>query len=542
MKKLLNLFILIIVLFSASSCKKSYLDVNENPNVATSSTPELTLPAALVATAKLMVTYHDYGSYLNGYHANAGGYSYTGSVIFTYNFTNGSNNTLFTNAFSNLRDYQYIIDQTSATANYEVFNAVARILKSYTYQKLVDEYGDIPYSEGLKGETVLTPKYDDAATVYEALVTDLDAAIAELKASATNTNAVALGSADVMFDGKVTKWIQFANCIKLRILTRARTSSISDFVNTAFSTFSSEGFLTEDALIDPGYSTAGDFQNPMWNAYHSTYTGTATGSGQSRIPSTFIMAFYNGIKILDDKRGELTYKNFGSTPTNQLGYEDAPTAISGYPAWYIGTGKGSLAADTVGILKSRIMGQIIFPASETYFLLAEAALNGHILNGLSAKDNFDAGLVASFNYLEKLGSTNTLATGETPVADVEKYKAANAEDDQINYLTDYLLATTDAQRLEAIITQKYIALNYIDGYEAWTEFRRTMYPKIVYGSTSDTETFASLQSASTRIDKLPLRGLYPQEEVNLNPNVPKELSVFTTKIFWDPASDAYPTN
>lgn len=538
MKKLLNLFIVITLLISVSSCKKSYLDINNNPNAATTSTPELTLPAAMVTTASLMVTYHDYGSYLNGYHSNAGGYSYTGSVIFTYNFTNASNTGLFTSAFANLRDYQYIIDQTADNADYANFNAVARIMKSYTYQKLVDEYGNVPYSEALKGQDLVNPKYDDAATVYKALVTDLDVCIAQLQTAKSNTTATELGTADVMFDGNTTKWIQFANNIKLRLLTRARSSSISDFVNTAFNTFSSEGFLTDDAIIDPGYSTAGSYQNPMWNAYHSSYTGTATGTGQSRIPSTFVMAFYNGIKLTDTKRGELTYKNFGTTPTNQLGNEDAPSAISGFPAWYIGSKKGSAAADTVGILKSRVMGQVIFPASETYFLLAEAALNGHLLTGLDAAENFDKGIEASFNYLEKTGSTNVLAAGEAPAIDTANYKAANTG----NYLANYTSADTYAKRLEAIITQKYIALNYIDGYEAWTEFRRTTYPKIVNGSTEDTETFASLQSASTRIDKLPLRGLYPQDEVNINPNVPTGLNVFTTKIFWDPTSDEPATN
>lgn len=534
MKKLLNLIIVLIALISASSCKKSYLDINDNPNSATSSTPELTLPAALVSTASLMVTYHDYGSYLNGYHANAGGYSYTGSVVFTYNFTNSSNTGLFTSAFANLRDYQYIIDQTTGNSDYALFNSAARIMKSYTYQKLVDEYGDIPYSEALTGQNAVTPKYDDAATVYKALVTDLDAAVVQLQTAVSSSSITLkeLGTADVMFNGNATSWIKFANNIKLRILTRARASSISDFVNAEFNTFSAEGFLTEDAIIDPGYSTAGNYQNPMWNTYHSTYTGTASGSGQSRIPSTFVMAFYNGVKLADDKRGELVYKNFGTTPTNQLGNENAPTAISNYPAWYVGTGTGAAAVDAVGILKSRVMGQIIFPASETYFLLAEAALNGHALAGTAAV-NFDDGIKASYNYLEKLGSTNALASGESPGTDLTNYKAENST----NYLVTYTLATTYAQRLEAIITQKYIALNYIDGYESWTEFRRTTYPSIINGSTKSTETFASLQSASTRDDKLPLRGLYPQDEVNINPNAPTGLNVFTTKIFWDPTSE-----
>lgn len=538
MKKLLNFSILILLLTTVTSCKKSYLDINENPNATTASTPELTLPTALNATASLMVTYHDYGSFLNGYMANAGGYSYTGSTTITYNFTNGSNNGLFSTAFLNLADYQYIIDETATDADYVLFNAAARIMKSYTYQRLVDEYGDVAYTEALKGQTVLTPKYDDAATIYEALITDLDACILQLQTAnaSSSTTINGLSTSDVMFGGDVTKWIQFANNLKLRLLTRARISSISAFVTTEFNTFSAEGFLTEDVIIDPGFSSSAAKQNPMWNTYHSTYDGTVTGTGKSRIPSTYVMAFYNGIKLTDEKRGELTYKNYGSTPTNQLGNEsNVPSAISNYPAWYIGVGTGTAAPDAQGILKSRTMGQIIFPASETYFLLAEAALNGYTLSG-TAESNFNNGISAAFAYLEKLGSTNTVSG--SPATDALSYQTENAD----SYLANYTLATSYAQRLEAIITQKYIALNFIDGYEAWTEFRRTTYPAIVNGSTVDTESFASLQSASTRVDKLPLRGLYPQTEVNLNPNVPAGLNVFTNKIFWDPASDSPATN
>lgn len=538
MKKLLNLSLIIVLLISASSCKKSYLDINENPNSATTSTPELVLPAALTTTAYNDVNYYfDFGNYLNGYQSNAGGYSYTGSTTFTYAFTTGSNTGLFSQPFVNMKDYQYIITSTTGVQKYALFNSVARIMKSYAYQKLVDEYGDVPYTEALQGSNIVTPKYDNAAAVYQALVTDIDAAIAQLKTYSTSTAVTALGSSDVLFDGDVTKWIKFANSIKLRILTRARTSSISSFAATAFGTFSSEGFLTEDAIIDPGYSSASAIQNPTWTLYHSSYTGAAAGSGQSRIPTPYVMSFYNGTKLTDAKRGALTYKNYGSTPVNQLGNENAPVAISGYPAWYIGTGTGINATDAQGLIKSRIMGQVIFPASETYFLLAEAALNGYALSG-TAQSNFNSGIAASFNYLEKFGATNAVPATSTPAADATAYQAANS----LKYLANYGLATTYSQRLEAIITQKYIALNFIDGYEAWTEFRRTTFPVIVNGSVTATATFASLQSSSTRTDKLPLRGLYPQAEYNLNPNVPAGLNVFTNKIFWDPASETAPSN
>jgi hypothetical protein len=74
-------------------------------------------------------------------------------------------------------------------------------------------------------------------------------------------------------------------------------------------------------------------------------------------------------------------------------------------------------------------------------------------------------------------------------------------------------------------------LEFFHGHEAWNEFRRTGYPKIVNGSQVATETFASVQSGSPRADKLPIRNLYPQTEINLNVNVPKLTNGFSDQSF-----------
>lgn len=529
MKRFLKLTVLLTIIFAAPGCKKEYLDINSNTNSATSSSPELVLPATLNNTASNFITYFNYGAWMAGYQANAGGYSFSGSTFFTYNWNSGTNNGLFNSAFTDLRSFQYIITSTSGVNKYVLFNAVARIMKSYYYQILVDEYGNVPYTEGLAGTDNLTPHYDDAATIYKSLVSEIDAAIVQLKANGTSTVVKALGSADVMFGGDVTKWIQFANNIKLRILTRAQDGPLASFAATAFGTFSSEGFLTSDVLIDPGYVSTSARQNPLWNTYHSSYTGSNGAYAAQQIPTKWIFSFYNGTKLSDATRGALIYKNFAAntTPTNQLGNEsNVPSWISGYPAWYIGVGTALSAPAAQGIIKSRVMGQLIMPAAETYFLLAEAALKGHTLSG-DAATNFDNGIRASYNYLQKSGTTTTSASSTVLDAYLTAYKTANAS----SYLVNYSLATTNAQRLEAIITQKYIALNFVNGFEAWQEYKRTGYPAI--SGTGATTTFVSLQSSATTTDRLPVRNLYPTTEYNLNPNVPTGLSAYTSKIFWD---------
>lgn len=533
MKKYYKITTLLLVLvFSLASCKKTYLDINENPNSATSSTPQLVLPALLNNMSSNFMNYFNYGGRIVGYMANAGGVSFVGSTTITYNFDSGSNTGLFTAAFSDLRSIQYLINSTSGAPQYALYNGVARILKSYYYQRLVDEYGDVPYSEALTGADNVTPKYDSQTAIYQSLVTEIDAAIAVLKANASSSTVTKLtvNGADIVFAGNVTKWIQFANNIKLRILTRAQSGPLSGFVNTAFGTFSSEGFLLEDVLIQPGYVSTSARQNPVWDSYQSSYTGTITGT--SYIPTTWMYSFYNGTKLTDAGRGALTYRLFaaGTTPRGQLGAPNNPN--SGGPNWYVGTGTGLNSTEAAGLLKSRVMGLCIFPASETYFLLAEAALNGRSLPG-TALANFENGIKASYNYLAKTG-TSTASQSATVLDNyLNAYKTANTTNANTNYLVNYNLATTNAQRLEAIITQKYIALNFIEGYEAWQEYKRTGYPRI--SGTAASTTFVSIESVAPTPDRLPVRNLYPTTEYNLNPNVPpvSGINIFTTKVFWD---------
>jgi len=173
------------------------------------------------------------------------------------------------------------------------------------------------------------------------------------------------------------------------------------------------------------------------------------------------------------------------------------------------------------------MGEPLFLLAESDFLQAEAALRG-IISGSDAT-LFNKGIVASFTYLYK-SPANSVMAGMNPAADAATYLSANST----NYLTNYSLAATTAQKTEAIITQKYIALNFIHGQEAWNEYRRTGYP--VSSSTLINNQYgaiASIQSQATRADHLPARLPYPASEANYNAaNVPQGISVYSSTIFW----------
>jgi hypothetical protein len=520
MKKL-SIILLMGVMVASSSCKK-YLDINKNPNQPTEATPELVLPSALVTTANNMNGFNSMGAQLVGYSANAGGYGGFGSSI-TYNFGAGDFAARWSTTYDNLEDYQYIIDQTAGLPEYTAFNAIGRIMKSHGFQLLVDTYNEVPYFEALKGADKLTPKYDQGNVIYKDLADQLDTAIAMLDTATNVVGLKPLGTADVMFAGDLDMWMQFANTLKLRIVLRG--GSKVDF-SEGNKTFSDAGFLTSDALINPGYVRDNGKQNPKWNTWGFGPTGS--DGNKAWMPNTFVFSFYNGGKINDPWRGGAMYYGFpAATGINRLGIESndllsSPSGSFWYPS---GNRDGASAGDTTGALKGPEAGYPVITAAESYFLQAEAAVTGLVAG--DAKQLFHDGVVAAFHYTYLLPDDESTA-GDYE-ADAAAYFAANAT----NRLVNFDLATTNDRKLEAIITQKYIALNYVNSEEAWSEYRRTHYPAITNGSNNGTQTFASSVSESTRADKLPARILYPSSEGSYNSaNVPKDISPFTSTIFW----------
>lgn len=525
-----TIFSLLSAFFIFNSCSLD-LDINDNPNSPTGAviTPDLTLPAVIASTTYNQFYYYGYSwsSFLVGYVMPGKGISGYGST-YTYDFTSSSVTDAWKSIFTDLRDYQTIIRKADGDTKYALFGGISHLMKAYSYQLLVDAYGDAPYTEGLQGGTNPTPAYNDDAEIYKLLITEVDEAITILKANKDLAGAgvVSLNKAsDPVFSGDITKWIQFANNVKLRLLVRAAGTEIDSFVQSAYNTFSSEGFLKEDVLVNPGYNSS-TAQNPIWTSFHSNLAGSASTAAQYYIPSKYVLTFYNGRKLSDDVRGGLIYKGYPSTPSGQLGDEENNPASPLY-VWYTPGTAGTAAPSSTGVVKSRTASLPLFLASETYFLLAEAALTGHVLDG-DAKTNFEKGITASFNYLSLEGASNTPKAGLNPTQAALDYIAENSD----NYLADFDAADTPAKKLEAIITQKYIALNIVNGNEAWVEFRRTAYPRI---SGTDAETtFVSIRSGSTRADKLPCRLLHPQDEINLNgANVPKIQNSFSVPIFWD---------
>jgi len=542
MKKIIYFLLIGTFVAGMSSCKK-FLDINENPNSATSTTPELVLPQAIVGSATLANTFNINMADLGGQQANAGGFGGFGSVV-TYEYTTASFTGLWSSTMNVNMDLKYVVDQTIEEPRLAFYASTARILKALNFARLVDQYNDIPYSEALQGTDNLTPAYDEAEDVYMDLVKELTESIEAIQAGqAANAETAGVVSSvsaatDPLFGGNMDQWKRFANTIKLRLLIKmAGVDALQSYTTEQFASFdTSVGFLTEDALVNPGYSKEAGKQAPIFASRGRTVTDANTQT--SRIPSKWMIGFYDGSILDDDARGSVIYHNYPNTPSNQLGDESAGVPQSSGRDWYRGTNvEGAL-----GVAKWHTQSQPIMLAAESYFLQAEALVRGYLSGGSTAAVTaFDSGIEASYRYLY-LDANEVYQGEESPEAMREEYQAANlyeGEDEsregQTSHLVDLGSAISDAERIEGIITQKYIALNFVNNDEAYNEFRRTGYPKFdEEGGTGPYDTFASAKSRSTRADRIVGRILYPNFEYAQNgANVPSDITLFGSRIFWE---------
>lgn len=483
MKNIFKYINLLIVVLLLTSCD-DFLDVNVDPNNPTVVTPDLVLPVAQKYTANLIQASDGGGRRANTI-GNMMMYNWSQSDGFAwypdefkYNVTSSFYATIFSNSYTQaLKQYQ-ILTQLDETFDY--YKAIGMIMKAYHFQLLVDFYGDIPYSEALLRKDNATPIYDEASFVYGDLIVQLTAAINLIK---NTTSTVEPGADDVMFGGDMTEWIKFANTVALRIAVR---SSNGAAIAATFA--EGTGFITTDVLVNPGYSQDEGKQNPLWNLYQDDASGVQTLTSKATCATDYILDY---LADTADKRIDFLFEKPATghlgVPQGLLDY-DTPVVDAYIPELVSNIGPG--------LLKSETMGACIFTLAESYFNQAEAALNSPSVG--NAQTFYEAGIEASFDYL---GAPDAAAY----------YSQARPN---VNWVAS-------SNKLEAIITQKWIAVNGITAEQSWFDYSRTGYPSNLP---------ISIQATSS--DR-PVRLYYPASELSSNGgNVPSQPDAFTAKIFW----------
>ncbi len=484
----IHLFSLVAAL-GLSSCD-DYLDINDSPNNPTyeSVTPNLALSGAITQPYRSFSTMPNAlgNLFMNSWGGNVNSVTGIYTVEFDLNIDNSFYSRIWENLFLTTLGLTNI--QNFPADNYDNHKAIAKIMKTFYFQYLVDLYGDIPYSQA-HNPLNTTPVYDNAQTVYRDLVVQLEDAIEMINNAPAGTKTV--GLEDPVFKGNMNNWKKLANTIKLRLLIRESGVAASQaYIAAEFAELAGADFITTDATVNPGYSNANnDRQNPFYNTYGYQINETAERpSYSSTVATDNAIKSLNGSKygVQDGRLARLFKQNGGSW----AGVIQGQTGIEA---------PDNLANLGPGLIKNSAQDGYIFTAAESYFLQAEAVLNGHLPG--SAKALFETGIQKSFDLLGATGGAAYIA-------------AANS--------VNKLGWDGSADKREAIMTQKWIALMGINGIESWIEYTRTGFP------------VTDLALTATRPAK-PVRLMYPNSEYTANGNnVPSQSQndAFNNKIFW----------
>ena len=222
MKKVNKLYLIVAFMFVGYSCELTDLDQLDNPNAVTVDNAGLDLYWNVVQTSFAGWWYSN-STYATSRKNLASDWGQTYDNAYLPQSFNGS----WYGVYSGLvPDIDAMIEKGTAAESW-IHVGAGKILKAYAIQMLVDKHGDIPFSEAWQGTANLSPKVDDAASIYAAVDAMYDEAIADLGKTAIGAPAV-----DIYYGSDKAKWITLANTLKFRL---ALNTGDADCVDSALS-------------------------------------------------------------------------------------------------------------------------------------------------------------------------------------------------------------------------------------------------------------------------------------------------------------------
>lgn len=384
--------------------------------------------------------------------------------------------------------YQNFMKLQNATVPNDMLTSVAKITKVIALLPVTDTYGPIPYTQ-IGADAKLTAPYDSEETIYKTMFEELNEAINYLTEFQTENFSPL---ADKVYGGVTVNWIRLANSLKLRLAIRISNVEPDLAKEMAESAVNHEvGVFTSNKDNAEFTTTRNPYKVVMYE-----YNG-----GDSRI-SADITTYMNGF---NDPRREKYFTESIFTGNDEKGNP----IINGFAGLRNGVivPKGDYRLYSNMVVKDTDK-LLWMNAAEVAFLRSEGALKGWNMGG-SAESFYKQGVELSFEQWGAGSADAYLAdSNSTPVI----YKDPQGFFSTKTAASKVTIKWNDSDdpelKLEKIITQKWIA-NFPLGHEAWAEFRRTGYPKLM--SVVDNRSAGVV--SSTRMAR---RLMYPQSEYKEN--------------------------
>ncbi|WPP48626.1 SusD/RagB family nutrient-binding outer membrane lipoprotein [Catalinimonas niigatensis] len=520
------------IIFLINSCTDDFTELNTDPKNLTvdnlsQSEYGAVVKAAMYAPAYLpstapndargafQLTQSLFSDIYGGYFATTAPNFDSDKFILVGGWLNGAFNYFYGNAAPQIK----YAEDFAAENGYELENAMMKVWRVWSYHRITDYWGPIPYSEFGNGERSVP--YDSQEDIYRDFFTTLDEAVPVLVSNAGETSF--LGANDLIYGGNIDKWLKFANTLRLRLAMRVKYVSLELSRTEAEKAASVGEFISSNddrAIIT---TSAPFFTNPY---------NTITQWGEFRMSADMESI----LKGYEDPRVSAFV-----APADEPDPSDDPAGVE-FPYEGMRNGQSRLEkqSNNFNALASNMAepftlagvagpNYVVMNAAESYFLRAEGALEGWNMGG-TAQVFYEEGIITSH---EEYGLDGSNLAGNPYVESPNTPASYNGEVPAPSEApVAYNAGGTKEQQLEQIITQKWIAI-YPNSQEAWAEKRRTGYP--VFYDRLNTD------NAAIPVNTVPRRVPFVDGEFTTNAeavnaaidNLLGGPNNGTTKLWWD---------
>jgi len=475
----------VLLMMTVVSCDQGFEAMNQNPNASEEVIPEYMFSSAQLSTARTDLYFLIQAMQQHATH-NLGDATSAGDR-YQHNWQAGPFNGVFTNEALKIRQ---VINAVAGSPEDVNLHSIARIWRAFIFHRLTDLYGDIPYSEAGMGSENFTPAYDSQESIYLDLLNELEQA-----AAALNPSLSSFGTADLVYAGNVGHWERFAYSLMLRLgmrLSEIDENRAQAWVEKAIA----GGIITENAenaMIMYGDGSQIRERNPRAHMHIQGNYGTPQGVA-NRLGGKLSKTIIDHLQGTDDPRLPVYSVVRVRQPDGSFQPDNDPAIQMGMPN---GTWTEQppdfedMSEPNPAIFMDYATPMLFFTAGEGNLLLAEAALRGWYA-GDTAVEAYNRAVREAMEQWQLFDSE----AGYIDPADVDVYLVNNP----------YPVGGTFNEQLDAISTQKWVSLFFVDEYEIFANWRRTGYPGLV--PTNYPGNFTG--------GRIPRRYVVPNSEETLN--------------------------
>ncbi|WP_243835936.1 SusD/RagB family nutrient-binding outer membrane lipoprotein [Sphingobacterium paludis] len=525
MKKIKNILIamtMVFVLGTATSCKSQLEDKYLDPEQT--ATPNIrAFLSQMLTNSRLRSEYWHYRTFILMHQAR-----YTQTTFFTNANGMYQQNDSYINGYWNdfygpgllgvyrAMERAYADLSDTEKAELDPFMYAARVVLYDQASKLVDNFGDIPFSEAgslPKTDQISLAKFDSQTALYAEFIEGLKSAGTFFKTYRTTADFT---RADILNGGVALKWQKYANSLRLRLLMRtshvnestARTEIMEMLNNPA-------DYPLVDGDNSGNYTPTSDVLLAPLSTYTSSLLDALRELPSHYAPDYMLNTVLNTsndprIPVLFDKFGKTVNNAFVQNPT----YRAMPITFSQVESEQQFQDYAVVDSATAWI-NNKLPG-VLMTASEVNFIKAEALERWG--STADAKLAYETAVRQSVSFYYYLNNTSTHASKVT--TPVDSVITAFVTQSNIAY------TGTPANKLQLIGTQKWVHFGWLQGEQAWSEYRRTKYPVLPAFPVDDLNGF----------ERPPVRLLYPSSEITNNSDnysAVQAKDTRDTKIFWD---------